>query len=119
MAAPVVVIVLLLCFLAFLLWDRRRLGNAEVQPLSREQMKKGFAPSAALAWPVSMGMGVVGVTLAYLEWRSPSQRPYSGRWAWLHELVYQAFGPHGLAGFFAAVGVFLIGYGILRWRRAQ
>lgn len=30
-----------------------------VRPLSRERMDKGFTPTAALGWPVSIGLGLV------------------------------------------------------------
>jgi hypothetical protein len=82
-------------------------------------MDKGFTPTAALGWPVSIGLGLVSITLAFAEWQSPSQRPYSGRWAWFNEAIYQAFGPHGLAGFFVAAGIVAIGYGLIRWQRTR
>lgn len=119
MTAPLILILLLLCFLAFFLWDRKRLSNPAVRPLPREQMEKGFTPAAVLGWPVWIGLGLISVTLAIAEWQSPSRPPYSGRWAWFNEAIYQAFGPNGNAGFFLVLGFVGIGYGLIRWRRSR
>lgn len=57
MAASVILVILVilpLCFLAFVLWDRKRLNNGAGSHLSRERMNKGFTPTATLAWPISI-----------------------------------------------------------------
>jgi heme/copper-type cytochrome/quinol oxidase subunit 3 len=113
--ASIILMGLLLCFLIFILWDRKRLKRSVIAPLSLEKKDKGFAPNAILGWQLAIGLGLISLVLSYIEWRTPALRPYSGRWSWFNEVLFQAFGPHGIAGFHAYAGLVAVGYGIIRW----
>lgn len=120
MSAPVILIVLLLAFLVFFLWDRRRMNSRTVRPLSRERMDKGVTPSAALGWPVAVAGGMLALGLAFAQWQAPTPRPYAGRWTWFSEALFLAFGPSGMAGFLWAMGLVAVGCGLIRgWQSRQ
>lgn len=119
MAELAILFVPLLSFLAFFLWDRRRLNKPVVRPMARERMDKGVVPTATLGWPVSIVVGLLALSLAFAQWQAPTPRPYSGRWALLAEAIFQSFGPNGMAGVFLAVGLVSLGYGLIRWVQSR
>ena len=112
MFAVIVLLLFLIAFWAFIVWDRKRLREAEMTPLSRETMRKGFTPTGVVAWQVSLGLGALFVLLAFVEWKTPSHPPFSGRWSWANALAYQAFGAKGLLTLYLAVGVSAICFGL-------
>ena len=110
---PVVLLLLfLLGFWAFIVWDRKRLREMKVIPLSREAMKRGFIPSGVLAWQVSLALGFMLAVLALAEWQTPSLPPFSGRWSWLKAFAHKAFGPKGLLTLYLAMATAFIGFGL-------
>jgi len=98
---------------AFIIWDSRRLRNETSAPLSRAKMKDGFTPQGLVRWHAFFGMGGVTLVLAYLEWEKPGTAPFTGRWAWLHQGLFEAFGPRGLFGFWVVVGSLFVVYAIV------
>ena len=88
--------VLLLALLMFIIWDGRRLRRAEVEPIPREKMQKGFAPTGLVLWHFWIGISGVCALLALTEWESPSNPPFTGRWGWLSSLAYGALGSRGV-----------------------
>ena len=110
---PVLILLLLLLgFWAFIVWDRKRLRETKGVPLSRETMKKGFTPSGVLAWQVSFGLGAMFALLAFAEWQTPSLPPFSGRWSWVNALAYKSLGGQGLLTLYLAIAVATIGFGL-------
>lgn len=99
--------VLLLAGLAiFVVWDSRRLRREPVKHLSRATMRAGYAPQGMEGWHFWFGMGLITTLMAFMEWDSPSVRPETGRWGWLWNMVFQAFGDRGKF-------VMLLGFAVL------
>ncbi len=101
----------------FIVWDSRRLSRSRPAPLSRGALKQGFTPRGLIAWHFWLGMGLVVALLAWLEWETPSNPPFSGRWGWLHQGMYEAFGARGIFGMFASMAIGSIAYGLFLRRR--
>ena len=102
MPAVAILLLLLLGFWAFIVWDRRRMRN--VDPLSREIMAKGFAPASLAKWKVWAGLSAVAFTLGISQLLEPMKPPFTGRWSWLESLLYFNFGPLGMGTFALLVG---------------
>ena len=66
----------------------------------------------ATAW---LGLGCCFVVLGVLEWIDPSKPPFTGRWSWLTSAAYNAFGVHGQAVLYGAVGAFFVVAGCVQW----
>lgn len=120
MFAVIILLLFLLGFWAFIVWDRKRLSEAKVTPISRETMNKGFIPSGVLAWHVYLAVGGLFALLAFTEWQTPSHPPFSGRWSGIKTIVLQVLGAEGLVISYAAMALFTISYGlVLMWKNKQ
>ena len=97
---------------AFIIWDSRRLRNEKVVPLSRSRMKDGFMPQGLIPWHAYLAMGGINLVLAFLEWEKPGVPPFTGRWAWLHQGLFEAFGSRGLFGFWLVIGLLAVVYAV-------
>lgn len=111
--AVLVVIVLFalapfLVLLAFIGWDRRRLANEKVEPMSRETLRNGWRAAPVSNAPIFAGLAVVSFSLGASEWISPDLPPYHGRLSWAYRIAYTSFGMHGKAYVLWAVGVLLL-----------
>ncbi len=67
--------------------------------------------AAQRGWAL-FGLGFCGVVLAWLEYRQPSARPFTGRWGWAQELMFTYLGAHGVAVGTGLVGLLLILSGV-------
>ena len=58
-----------------------------------------------------LGISLASYAMAVLRFFHPIAPDGTGRWAWLHDFIYQNFGPRGQCGLWAVVGtVLLISY---------
>jgi len=86
-------IAVMLAFLVFIRWDRKRPAKA----ISREQMAKGFAPRDIAKWPAFVGIALVGLCLGISELIHPSAPPFVGKGSTIKVLAYNALGEQGHA----------------------
>ena len=110
---------LLLALLVFIIWDGRRLRRAEVDPISREAMNRGFTPRGAVQWQVFFGVSVVAGVLALLEWQTPSQPPFTGRSRWLYEFAHNVLGERGIFSLLVLFCAALACFGLVLWQRSR
>ena len=108
--------VLLLVGLAvFIVWDGRRLRRASVEPLSPEALRNGYTPNGLVTWHFWLGMGAVLALLGLEEWSSPSRPPFKGRWSWLSQTAYDAFGVRGVFVLLMVLSVAALACGLGLW----
>ena len=112
-------LLLLLAFLAFVVWDRRRLENEKVVPVPREVMDKGFSPSGLAKWKLWAGCSAIPAMLGASQLLDPMKPPFTGRWSWLESLLYFNFGPRGMGTFHCLVALGMLVVGFLAWQREQ
>lgn len=67
----------------------------------------------------SLGLGACAILLGVVNWTDPPSPPFTGRWSWLQAAAYNAFGIHGPAILWLAIGVLFVIGGGLRWARAR
>ena len=72
---------------------------------------------AAASW----GLGGCFILLGVMEWLTPPEPPFTGRWGWVKSLAYNVGGAHGPAIFYTAAGALLVVAGCFKWAqyRAQ
>ena len=99
---------LFLALAGFIVWDSRRLRNAKVVPLSREQMAKGYTPGSGATWKLLLVAAVGSTALGFMQWFEPSHPPFTGKLSWLYTVAYGALGPNGIAQFWWAIAVLLV-----------
>ncbi len=110
---------LLLALAVFIVWDSRRLRDKAPEPLSRERLEQGFLPRGFVPWHFHLGLSGVLVLLALLEWETPSQPPFTGRWSWLHHAVFEIFGERGLFAWWLVLAGLMLVVGVAQLRRAK
>lgn len=93
LAPLLALIAVMLAFLAFIRWDRKRPAKA----ISREQMAKGFAPRDIAKWPAFLGLALGGFWFGLSEFLHPSAPPFVGKGSTLNALAYNALGERGPA----------------------
>jgi hypothetical protein len=71
-----------------------------------------FTPSKADARRFCLALGIGALVMALLQLLYPRTNAPSGRWSWVTGPLYDVFGSHGLAAFFAVLGVFLLSIGL-------
>ncbi len=55
------------------------------------------------------GFGLIFLVLGISKWVSPDKPPFSGKWSWIYQSLYNSFGAHGIAVTFLLLGsLFLI-----------
>ncbi len=98
MYALILILVLLLAFLLFVAWDRRRI---ERSILPRQALIDGFQPTALVKWRAWAGLALLFFVLGLAELNSPSEPPFTGPGSWFELLLYSSLGPYGVAiGYF-------------------
>ncbi len=95
-----ILLALVLVFVLFVIWDRRRPAKV----VSREQMRRGFIPGFGTTWEVKLVLGLVALLMAYQEVVSPSAPPFTGRGSVVQSLAYSVFGSNGMAYIFSLFG---------------
>lgn len=76
---------------------------------------KPSAKEKAFLW---LGFGGVCYLLAFSAYSSPSQSSRTGRWGWLHEIFFNAFGPNGDIVLYSAAGTACVLFGLLSYKSA-
>lgn len=77
--------------------------------------KTPFTPKEkAMAW---LGLGSCFLVASAVEWWTPSQPPFTGRWSWLTTAAYNAFGLHGQAVLYGIVGALCVIAACVYWTR--
>lgn len=112
-------ILLLFALAVFIVWDSRRLRSAKPEPMAREALSRGFLPKGLIDWHFYLGFGGVSALLAFLEWERPSRPPFTGRWSWLHQALFETLGTRGLFAWWALLAGVLLVYGIFLSRRGR
>jgi hypothetical protein len=112
-------ILLLIALGVYIVWDSRRLRSEKPVPLPREALSGGFMPKGLVKWQVYLGLGGVTAMLAFLEWEQPSKPPFTGRWSWLYQALFEALGTRGLFMWWALIASVCLGYGFLLLRRER
>jgi hypothetical protein len=106
---------LMLALLAFIVWERRR----PVAPPSRQEMARGLSPLVVVKWRLFAGFSLAFALMATVEWLSPSQPPFSGRWSFLKVAAYTQLGIHGIALVWAGGSVVLLVLAFSAWHSSQ
>ena len=83
------------------------------QPEHDHWRKPFTAKEKAFAW---CGLSVLLAVLGAFEWLSPSQNPFSGKWAWLFTWAY-ALGPRGPALVYFTLAGSLIVTAVRAWAK--
>lgn len=92
-----------LILLAFIAWDRHRLTNENVKPMSRDLLRNGWTPKPTASAPIFIGIALMFATLGAYEWFYPHHPPFRGRLSWAYEAAYAYFGLQGQAYVFLAI----------------
>ncbi len=74
-------------------------------------------PKGLVAWQVYLGLGGAVAILAFMEWAQPSKPPFTGRWSWLHQALFDVLGVRGLFVWWALMAVVCVAYGFFLLRR--
>ena len=112
-------ILLLVALGIFIVWDSRRLRSEKPRPVAREALARGFMPKGLLAWQVYLGLGGVAAILAFMEWEQPSKPPFTGRWSWLHQALFEVFGIRGLFAWWTLMAAVCLAYGFFQLLRER
>lgn len=94
-----------LALLAFIFWDRKRLGRPKGGPPSKLEGASG--PGSGQRWKLLAGMASVAAAMGAAEWMNPKRPPFSGRWGWLEIMAHSQFGQGSIAWIWFAVGAML------------
>ncbi|CAN7711907.1 hypothetical protein [Variovorax sp. LjRoot178] len=94
-----------LALLAFMVWDRKRMGRPKEGSPSTLQARGGW--EGRQKWQLWAGMGCVAAAMGAVEWMNPKRPPFSGRWGWLETLAHSQFGQGGIAWIWFAAGAML------------
>jgi hypothetical protein len=65
------------------------------------------------------GLSACFYVLAFTSYSSPSASSQSGRWGWLHQIFYVAFGTSGDIVAYCLAGTVLLVLGVIELRRAK
>ena len=87
----------LLALWLFIRRDQASSQNFSVDPLPREQMRKGFIPGASVVWMGHAGAALLALIGSAQQFISPSLPPFTGRWSYVNATLYAALGKYGLA----------------------
>jgi hypothetical protein len=68
----------------------------------------------AIAW---LGLGGAFYLGALFDFLSPSQSSRTGRWGWLHEIFFNAFGASGDIVLYSAAGTACVVSGLLIYKK--
>jgi hypothetical protein len=115
MYAVTSLIAALVLFLAFVVWDRRRMQRAPTRALPRDAPAQGWSARPLLVWPVQAGLSLCAASLAVSELLAPSQPPFTGRRSWLYSSLHSQFGTFGIALFWLAICLVLLVLAFLSW----
>lgn len=107
-----VLLVLLVGFVIFVRWDRRRIERSEPDPRSRSKFGRGFNPSQVVKWQGYAGVAGISAIFAAMQWLKPSAPPFTGRWSSLNTAIYAALGIYGLA---IVATVMLLAFALVAW----
>ena len=55
-----------------------------------------------------LGVAALLFTVAWMEWRTPSVPPFTGKLAWPKAWAFNTFGPHGIAWRGIAFGLMML-----------
>ena len=91
-----------LALLAFMAWDRKRMGSPKEGSPSKLEGVGGL--EGGQKWKALAGMGCVAVVMGAAEWMNPKRPPFSGRWGWLETMAHSQFGQGGIAWIWFAAG---------------
>ena len=106
-------IIALLLFLAFIVWDRRRLAKtASSQHSQAPLIRKSHGRALGFS-----GIALMTVVMALHELFYPRLPPFTGRWAFVHEFAHSV-GPYGLALYWALLATAFALAALVSWRTA-
>ncbi|WP_296749141.1 hypothetical protein [Thiobacillus sp.] len=77
-----------------------------------------WKPSVKEMTFIWLGFGGVFYLLAFSAYSSPSQSSRTGRWGWLHEIFFNAFGANGDIVLYSAAGTACVVASIFVYRKA-
>jgi hypothetical protein len=68
-----------------------------------------------------IGIGIFSVVISIIDTFSKHDMPpdFHGRWGWLHEIIYNNFGPNGENYSSILFGIFCIYYGIFKTKNTK
>lgn len=110
---PLLAISALVALLVFVAWDRMRLKRGAAKPLA---VIPSAAESSSRAVKLVLGLALVMASIGLAEYFSPSQPPFTGRYSFLKQALFEYFGAVGLAGFWFAVSAALLVIARSIWR---
>jgi hypothetical protein len=117
--AAILTLALLAVLLCFVVWDRRKLSNAKVEPLSRASLRNGWSPTQQAKWVAPAAISVVTFALGLLEWLQPSKPPFTGKWSDVKHLAVMHMGSAGLAFLWWLLTIALLVFALLAWVSSQ
>lgn len=113
---PILIVIgLLLALWLYIIWDRKR----TVKPLDRKQIVNGWTHSPILRGRFPLALSLVSACVTLNEWINPSHPPFTGRNTYLKAVLYENFGPHGIAIAWGLVTAALFIGAILTWQPRQ
>ena len=97
-----VIFVPFLAFLAYMVWDRRRLGRPTAGASSAHQ------GTGVQRRKITVGFSLIAATMGVWEFVSPRAPPFSGRWGWLWTWAHSHLGQGGIALIWLAISAALL-----------
>ena len=102
---------------ALIAWNRKRIREQKVVPLSREVMEKGFTPSGIARWQSSAGGTLLFFIFGCDQLHNPSQPPFKGKGALINLLFYQNLGEYGIAAVSLVIATLMAVATFFIWRK--
>ena len=90
-------LVSLLGLWAYVRYDQRQIRDTPAEPMDRKKLKHGYVPGLSVKWLGLAGASVLMAGSCLLHVIDPAVPPFTGRWSWIHSLLYEMFGKYGTA----------------------
>jgi len=72
------------------------------------------AKELAFAW---WGVAACFLSVALVEWQSPSKLPFTGRWSWVKVAAVNTLGDHGVVLLYVCISIALVVAGSFKWNQ--
>jgi hypothetical protein len=103
----------------FIRRDQASFKNPKQEPLTREQIDRGFVPDASFAWKGIAGVALMATIGSVQQLLSPSLPPFSGRWSFIYATLYENIGKYGIAIVWAACALVFASLAYLKFKAVQ